>query len=327
MAADRQHLQESLARLDALVASYGQDGASATIAAARRDADEIRARAQEEASRVLRQAADGADLLQRERLHTTRRELERLTSLRLEVAGCLDASIAALHKATGLLTSASGPRTTETALAKISPAPVPDEVPLDATAETRMPRRRVFSFLVPAAGAAVLAFLAYGALNREATMPPAPGPPEAETGQVQDPVKPESTPLGVAGDTTFPNSSAQAPATGQTAGLVLTLTARRECWIATHLDGSQNMQRTLKPAETIILYAHDEAVLRLGDAGAVSVLINNQPARPLGADGEVATQRITRANYSSFLAGDSSPQPQSSAAGPKSDAAKVANAF
>jgi hypothetical protein len=87
------------------------------------------------------------------------------------------------------------------------------------------------------------------------------------------------------------------------------------------------MQRMLKPAETIILYAHDEAVLRLGDAGAVSVLINNRPARPLCADGEVTTQRITRANYSSFLAGDSSPQPQSSAAGPKSDAAKVANAF
>jgi hypothetical protein len=327
MAADRQHLQESLARLDALVASYGQDGASATIAAARRDADEIRARAQEEASRVLRQAADGADVLQRERLQTTRRELERLTSLRLEVAGCLDASIAALHKATGLLTSASGPRVTETALAKISPAPVSKDGPIDATAETRMPRRRVFSFLVPAAGAAVLAFLAYGALSREATMPPAPEPPEAETGQVQEPVKPESTPLGVAGDTTFPNSSDQTPATGQTAGLVLTLTARRECWIATHLDGSQDMQRMLKPAETIILYAHDEAVLRLGDAGAVSVLINNRPARPLGADGEVTTQRITRANFSSFLAGDSSPQPQSSAAGPKSDAAKVANAF
>jgi hypothetical protein len=327
MAADRQHLQESLARLDALVASYGQEGASATIAAARREADEIRARAQAEASRVLRQAADGADLLQRERLQTTRRELERLTALRLEVAGCLEASIAALHKATGVLTSASETRTIETAPASLLPARVSEAVPPGATAETRMPRRRVFSLFAPAAGATVLAFLAYGALSREAAMPPAPEPPEAGTPQARGQATLDSTSLGAAAGTTIPNPSARDSAAGQSAGLVLTLTARRECWIATNLDGNQNMQRTLKPAETIILYAHDEAVIRLGDAGAVSVLINNQPARPLGADGEVTTQRITRANYSSFLAGSSSPQPQSSAAVPKSDAARVASAF
>jgi hypothetical protein len=50
--------------------------------------------------------------------------------------------------------------------------------------------------------------------------------------------------------------------------------------------------------------ANDEAVLRVGDAAALSVLINNQVARPIGAAGQVVTARITRANYLTFLASE-----------------------
>ena len=39
--------------------------------------------------------------------------------------------------------------------------------------------------------------------------------------------------------------------------------------------------------ETIMLRATNEAVLRIGDASAISVLINNQPTRRLGATGQV----------------------------------------
>jgi hypothetical protein len=84
-------------------------------------------------------------------------------------------------------------------------------------------------------------------------------------------------------------------------GLVLTVTARRACWISSTLDGGQRLERMLVPNETIMLRATNEAVLRIGDATALSVLINNQPAKPLGAAGEVVTHRITRANYKKLL--------------------------
>jgi hypothetical protein len=56
-----------------------------------------------------------------------------------------------------------------------------------------------------------------------------------------------------------------------------------------------------------MLRANNEAVLRAGDAGALSVLINSRVAKPLGTDGEVVTARITSGNYLSFLAADGNP--------------------
>jgi hypothetical protein len=96
--------------------------------------------------------------------------------------------------------------------------------------------------------------------------------------------------------------AAPAPVVEAAEGLVLTLTASRECWLGTRIDGGQPLERLLKAGETIMLRANDEAVLRVGDAAALSVLINNELARPLGGSGQVVTKRITRANYPTLLA-------------------------
>jgi hypothetical protein len=90
-------------------------------------------------------------------------------------------------------------------------------------------------------------------------------------------------------------------------GLVLTLGAKRECWIRTHVDGGQPLERVLKADEAIILRANEEIVLRVGDAAAVVLLINNRAARPLGKSGEVVTARITPSNYLDLLEGDRTP--------------------
>jgi hypothetical protein len=95
--------------------------------------------------------------------------------------------------------------------------------------------------------------------------------------------------------------AAPIPAPERENGLVLTVTARRACWIGTTLDGGQRLERMLVPNETIMLRATTEAVLRIGDATAISVLINNQPTKPLGTTGQVVTHRITRANYRNLL--------------------------
>jgi spore germination protein GerM len=67
------------------------------------------------------------------------------------------------------------------------------------------------------------------------------------------------------------------------------------------VDGGQQMERLLAASETVMLHAANEVLVRVGDASAVSLLINNQPTKPLGGSGEVVTRLITRANYSTLL--------------------------
>lgn len=116
---------------------------------------------------------------------------------------------------------------------------------------------------------------------------------------------------GTQNSDTTPGSSAAAPLRlegtdsplpAEADRLVITLTALRLCWIRTTTDGGQPVEHLLHPTETISVQAESEAVLRIGDAAALSIQINDRMAQPLGGDGEVVTARITRSNYSSFLA-------------------------
>ena len=267
-AADRQRLQEDLAQLEAFMASSGDE----------------------------------------------RRELERLAAIRREVASCLETSIGALRTATGLLTSVTPPN--------IQPSPpliepLATRVTVDrppmisrfgkiARLRSKLPswswpsdtRKRVLVAVGPVAALLVAAFIYQNepranempmeapAQARAAAPRPAPASPVAPTAAVAS----------------TPTEAAPGPAVAEREdGLVLTLTARRACWIGSTLDGGQRLERMLVPNETIMLRATNEAVLRIGDATALSVLINNQPAKRLGTAGQVVTHRITRSNYKNLL--------------------------
>jgi DivIVA domain-containing protein len=209
-----------------------------------------------------------------------RRELERLSVLRIEVASCLETSIGALRAATERLSSTPA----SAAAPKLAPeAPARFSLPSISGGRTRM--------LVVAGSAATLilvTFLGYQYHPRANERPTA-----ATAGDAgHQTSKPAPSPAP---------SDSPTPMIQQVEGLVLALTARSTCWIGTSIDGGQRLERILKPDETIMLRAEQEAVLRVGDAAALSVLINNRLARPLGAGGQVVTARITRANYLSFL--------------------------
>ena len=88
--------------------------------------------------------------------------------------------------------------------------------------------------------------------------------------------------------------------------MTLTISADKPCWIRMAVDGTPPVERVLQPSETLVLHALDKASLRVGDAGAIKLLINSRPARPLGANGEVVNRLITMENYTSFLAQESS---------------------
>ena len=85
------------------------------------------------------------------------------------------------------------------------------------------------------------------------------------------------------------------------AGLMITLRAERQCWISIAVDGGERLERLMEPEETIVLHAQDEALVKVGNAAALSVLINNTQTKPLGRDGQVVTMRINHATYRSYL--------------------------
>ena len=60
------------------------------------------------------------------------------------------------------------------------------------------------------------------------------------------------------------------------------------CWVAAEADGQRVMYRLVEPGERVLLEAQRSISLRLGDAGAVTLSINDGPQHSPGGDGEVA---------------------------------------
>jgi len=271
-AADRQRLQEDLAQLEAFTATSGDE----------------------------------------------RREVERLAAIRREVASCLETSIGALRTATGLLASVTPPA------AQTPPPPIPaisEHLYYDRpsiTSRLDFSRLGALPRILPVlpswpvdtrkrvlVGVGSVAALMFGAFlyQNQPRANEMPAPPAEVRAAVPPPAPAQTPPAAAASAAPPPAESAPspAPAPAREDGLVLTVTARRACWIGTTLDGGQRLERMLAPNETIMLRATSEAVLRVGDASALSVLINNQPTKPLGATGQVVTHRISKANYKSLL--------------------------
>lgn len=84
--------------------------------------------------------------------------------------------------------------------------------------------------------------------------------------------------------------------------LVLTMTAQQDCWVEVRSDGSTVLNRVLAEGESQTIEARGEIVLSVGNAGALSVRVNDRPALPLGRSGEVRKNIvITRQNLGSLV--------------------------
>ncbi len=101
-------------------------------------------------------------------------------------------------------------------------------------------------------------------------------------------------------DRVYPTPTA-APAAARD-GLVLSLTAQQECWVEVRADGATVINRVLAEGETQTLEARGEIVLSVGNAGGLSVRVNDRPALPLGRSGEVRKNIvITRQNLPALV--------------------------
>ena len=234
----------------------------------------------------------------REQLEATQREIERLNRLRQNVAsGLLEVSHAAKRDAERLL----------------SDTPKPSVPVADIGSRTDAPRtsRAGWSnpFLYGLFAVGLMCGFALAMLMR----PPVAGPQPTDVDDIADvtdldqrgpelatvPTRPETP--GTERAPAMPASQRRQTPVAVGSGFVLTLTPNRTCWLRSRVDGGEPLERLLPPGRTIVLEVEDEASLRIGDASAMSLLINNQPTKPLGGEGQAVTVRITSANLDSFL--------------------------
>jgi cytoskeleton protein RodZ len=110
-------------------------------------------------------------------------------------------------------------------------------------------------------------------------------------------------------DRVYPSPSVAPTALGDS--LVLTMTAQQDCWVEVRADGETVVNRILAQGESQTLEARGEIVLSVGNAGGLSIRVNDRPALPLGRSGEVRKNIvITRQNLPSLVQQDgTAPEP------------------
>jgi cytoskeletal protein RodZ len=93
----------------------------------------------------------------------------------------------------------------------------------------------------------------------------------------------------------------------ESAGFVVTLQAQKRCWVEARVDGQTVLNREIPEGQQEKLEAQGEIVLSVGDAGALSVTVNDRPGIPLGKAGEVRRNIVfTKQSLPSFV--EDSPQ-------------------
>lgn len=97
-----------------------------------------------------------------------------------------------------------------------------------------------------------------------------------------------------------------APAAAEAAAsavMVLEFDLTGDCWIEISIDGAKPVARLYRAGEHQRVEATREVLLDVGNAGALRLEIDGQPARSLGGDGARVRTRITRDNAATFLQG------------------------
>ena len=91
--------------------------------------------------------------------------------------------------------------------------------------------------------------------------------------------------------------------------LRLILKVNEPCWLEVHGDGDIVAQGLMLRGFEKEIQAREEIRLWLGNAGGVSIWINERPGISLGRPGQVRKDlRITPANFMEFVASEEAPQ-------------------
>ena len=146
--------------------------------------------------------------------------------------------------------------------------------------------RRVRSFVIlfGVAGIAVLAGTIWWFRSSDTTADAARSTTPAAATESSAAAPPAASPAASSAPATTPPTPA-ASAAAPSSNLSLLVEARRSAWLRSTVDGESDLGRTLAEGETVRITARRSVSLRVGDAGAVYVSVNNGKALPLGSDG------------------------------------------
>ncbi len=126
--------------------------------------------------------------------------------------------------------------------------------------------------------------------------------------------RPQPTPTPLAAPVVLPTDRVYPPPSLvpaiATDSLVLTMTAQADCWVEVRADGATVVNRVLAQGESQTFEARGEIVLSVGNAGGLSIRVNDRPALPLGRSGEVRKNIvITRQNLPDLVGQDDAARP------------------
>jgi cytoskeletal protein RodZ len=108
-------------------------------------------------------------------------------------------------------------------------------------------------------------------------------------------------PAGTTAESPVVRASAPPAEERATDGLTVTLAATGPCWVSAVVDGERVAGRELQGGERQQFEARRDIRLTLGNPAAVSMTLNGDAARRLGAAGRPVTLLLTPGNFREFL--------------------------
>jgi len=125
--------------------------------------------------------------------------------------------------------------------------------------------------------------------------PPAPAPstvsPPPSTQASAEPT-PTPTPTPAAANPDVPNLAPNPNATVRVG-----ITADEAVWVRADVNGKYQFSGTLQPHETRSIDADGQVILRLGNAGGVTITLNGKPVGAVGPKGQVRTVQFTSGGF------------------------------
>jgi len=168
----------------------------------------------------------------------------------------------------------------------------PERKPIAPPLERRSPLSLGHVFL----GMIALLAVALTLRNRSPEAQPSPSP------------TPQASPVVLPTDRVYPSPTRVSQ--GSSDSLVLTVTAQADCWVEVRADGALVVNRVLAQGESQTFEANGELVLSVGNAGGLSIRVNDRPALPLGRSGEVRKNIvITRQSLPEIVGQDEAASP------------------
>lgn len=98
-----------------------------------------------------------------------------------------------------------------------------------------------------------------------------------------------------------PAGSATASKAANAAPMRLEVRPTGDCWVRLTVDGRTVVSRLMHAGETEAHDVRDTAVVDVGNAGTFAYSINGRPGKPLGAEAQVRTLRLTRDTLGQYI--------------------------